>query len=144
MLVELDPCNSCGCTDNPLAASEASRYAAAFRSIHCGAAISVAPCVHCDRAVTYCDRGTCAARSIEVQPADGECHSDADCVISCTTERHCCEPSGCETVVAKSRADAIQAACRPEELAACPKVGKPDYIKPVCKVGQCFAKLLPR
>ena len=100
----------------------------------------LAPCGHCDEVVPVCKAGTCVAKSTEVQPANGECHSDEDCVISCATTDDCCEQSPCESVISKTALEDVKsrqpagckaAKCRPSEHAS--------YVTPHCKVGKCFA-----
>jgi hypothetical protein len=138
-LVERGRCNPCRCATTALAVTERGRYMEALAGIHCEGA-TITPCVHCDELVPVCKNGKCAAKSTEVQPANGECHSDEDCVVSCANTDDCCEQSPCETVISKTAlADVLSRQPAGCKAAKCRAPDHASYVTPRCKAGKCFA-----
>lgn len=138
-LVERGRCNPCRCATTPLALKERGRYMEALAGIHCEGA-TITPCVHCDEVVPVCKNGTCIAKSTEVQPANGECHSDEDCVVSCANADDCCEQSPCETVISKTAlADVLSRQPVGCKTVKCRAPANASQVTPRCKAGKCFA-----
>jgi hypothetical protein len=145
-LVDRAPCNRCGCADTPIAKKHAAAFAEAAAGMRC-IGVQIYPCGDCLLVEPHCADGVCTARSTEPAPPEGsECQHDRDCVVSCSTAGKCCPPAVCETTIARSKAEAIDAEnrerCTAEALARCGPPDVPEYIVPRCRRGVCFGQFL--